>query len=974
MIGIVKQIKGLIGDTKGLKKQLIIKFLTVGLAPMLLISIVALWLSTNMATQMVSQNLEALKANKVVAIEEYGNTIVNQVLSASDDPNLAKNLTALTQAFNKVNSAILSQDPRQASQQISGMRQALSRYYTDEFLPTYREANNGDNVDVTALLNALSDTAIILQLAYIEKNPAPLGSKHEMFTSDLNIEYDAAHDLIHQSFKGYLEKFGYYDIFLVDTEGRVVYSVYKELDYATNLFSGPYANSGLGQAAQAAASLNNDNEFVLLDYAQYTPSYEAPASFIASPIYDSADGKPIRVGSLIYQMPLDAITRVMSENRGLGETGESYLVGQDYFLRSDAIKYPDSFSVNASFRNQRKVETESIRLGLNGESGVIETTNYYGEKVISGYTPVRFGSLNWALIAEIETSEAYGSVSQLTWFILLACLLAVAAISYIAVRASSRIVEPVEHMRMAMSSIATNTDFSKRVDISRDDEIGQSAKSLNALLESLETSIKETNIVVGAMANGDFSRRVESDFKGDLLVLKRGVNDSATAIEGAVKEVNSVVYALAQGDFNRQVTMDLKGELALLKTGVNTSSQAIADAMSNLSMLMDAMSRGDFKYRSQAVLVGEYANLASQADSAMQSIDMALTEIDTVMADVASGSLKARVSADLPGQLNEIKANLNGSLDEISKVFSETEQVLIALSEGKLYRRITHDFPGEFNTLKVSTNATASKLTEVVFEIQQAATTVHASTDDIAKGNSNLSARTETQASNLEQTAASMDEITTTVRHTATNASHANTIASEARSKAALGGEVVNQAVRAMEEINHASGRIADIIGVIDGIAFQTNLLALNAAVEAARAGEQGKGFAVVASEVRNLAGRSANAAKEIKNLIDDSVEKVKAGSELVSKSGKTLEEIISQVENVSSIVSEISTAADEQSLGINEVHRAVESLQLLTQQNTAMVEEAAAASEELGGQAKSLGDLMSFFETKDSTKTTNNT
>jgi len=824
MLAIVEQIKALFRKRNSLKPQLIIKFLAVGLAPTLLIIAVALWLSHSMATQMISQNLEALKANKVVAIEEYGNTIVNQVLSASDDPNLAKNLSALTRAFNQVSFSVLSQEPRQAREQISGMRQALFRYYSEEFLPTYQDANNGDNVDVSALLHALSDTAIILQLAYIENNPAPLGSKHEMFSSNLNLDYDRIHSLIHQSFKGYLEKFGYYDIFLVDTEGRVVYSVYKELDYATNLFSGPYANSGLGQAAQAVAKLNTTNEFVLLDYAQYTPSYEAPASFIASPIYDTTDDKTVRVGSLIYQMPLDAITRVMSENRGLGETGESYLVGQDKLLRSDAIKFPDTYSVNASFRNQRKVQTESVGLGLIGESGVIETINYHGEKVLSGYTPVKFGSLNWTLIAEIESSEAYSAVTQLTWFVALACVLAIAAISYVATRASDRIVAPIEHMQMAMSSIASNTNFSERVNIARDDEIGQSAQSLNALLESVETSIKETNAVVAAMANGDFAQRVESDFKGDLLGLKKGVNDSASAIEMAIKEVNSVVYALAQGDFNKHITIDLKGDLSLLKTGVNTSSQAIADAIANLSTLMTAMSKGDFKYRSQAVLVGEYANLASQADSAMQSIDIALSEIDTVMADVASGSLKARVTSELPGQLDEIKLNLNHSLAEISTVFSETEQVLTALSEGKLYPRITLDFPGEFNRLKVSTNATANKLTEVVFEIQQAASNVHTSTDDIAKANSDLSARTESQASNLEKTAASMDEITTTVKHTATNASHANTIASEARSKADLGGEVVNQAVEAMEAIKHASSRIADIIGVIDGIAFQTNL------------------------------------------------------------------------------------------------------------------------------------------------------
>jgi methyl-accepting chemotaxis protein len=970
MAKILDKINAVLGEENSLKKQLTIKFLVAGMVPLLLISIVALWLSNSMASQMISRNLEALKANKVVAIEKYSNTIVNQVLSASDDPNLATNLSVLTDAYEQVTTDVLDTDPALAQQEISRMRDALSRYYNNEFLPTYKDANNGDSVDVNVLLNSLSDTAVVLQYAYIETNPAALGSKHEMFSSTLNIDYDDMHDYIHQTFKGYLEKFGYYDIFLIDNNGNVVYSVYKELDYATNLFSGPYANSGLGKAAQSAATLNGTENYVLLDYAQYTPSYEAPASFIASPIYDNSSGSAVRMGTLIYQMPLDAITAVMSENRGLGETGESYLVGQDKRLRSDSIKSPEKYSVNGSFRNKLKVDSESVTLGLAGQTGTIKTTNYHGQDVVSGYIPVNFGSLQWALIAEIEISEAYAAITQLTFITIFVSLLVVIGIVYVALLVSSKIVEPVQQMQAAMARIADTTDFSERVNVEREDEIGHSAKSLNALLESVEMSIKETNQVVSAMAEGDFSQRVDSDFKGDLLTLKEGVNTSAEAIEGAIKEVNVVVDALAKGDFSQKVSLDLKGELALLKIGVNTSSTAIAEAILSISKLMDSMSNGDFKYRSHESLVGEYAALAEQADSAMNAIDSALSEIDAVMGDVASGRLSARVNAELPGQLSDIKTKFNDSLDEISGVFSETEDMLMALSEGKLYKRIENDFPGEFNALKVSANATASKLTEVVFEIQQAAATVHESTDDIAKGNSSLSARTETQASNLEETAASMDQITTTVKHTATNAGHANKIASEALNQAALGGKVVNEAAGAMAEINDASARIADIISVIDAIAFQTNLLALNAAVEAARAGEQGKGFAVVASEVRNLAGRSANAAKEIKHLIEDSVSKVKTGTELVSKSGRTLEDIISQVENVSSIVSEISSAAEEQSLGINEVHKAIESLQMLTQQNTAMVEEAAAASEELGSQAKGLGDLMDFFEASDSKQT----
>ena len=264
----------------------------------------------------------------------------------------------------------------------------------------------------------------------------------------------------------------------------------------------------------------------------------------------------------------------------------------------------------------------------------------------------------------------------------------------------------------------------------------------------------------------------------------------------------------------------------------------------------------------------------------------------------------------------------------------------------------------------MSTNETLQKLTEVVEEIKSTAVSVDTSSIEILQGNEELSNRTSTQAVNLDSTAVSMDEITATVRHTAESASHANTLSNDAKDSAVKGGEVLKQAVSAMDEINEASSKIADIISVIDGIAFQTNLLALNAAVEAARAGEQGRGFAVVASEVRNLAGRSANAAQEIKQLINDTVGKVTIGSELVVKSGNTLNEIIEQVEKVNNLVEEISNAANEQSVGVQTVHSSMESLKTVTQQNANMAEEGNAASRNLGSKASAMNKLMEFFET----------
>ncbi len=251
------------------------------------------------------------------------------------------------------------------------------------------------------------------------------------------------------------------------------------------------------------------------------------------------------------------------------------------------------------------------------------------------------------------------------------------------------------------------------------------------------------------------------------------------------------------------------------------------------------------------------------------------------------------------------------------------------------------------------------QLVALVAEVQKAAAEIQAGADEISKGNTNLSQRTEQQAASLEETASSMEEMTSTVKQTADNASQADKLAAATREQAEKGGTVVSSAVQAMSAINAASRKIADIIGVIDEIAFQTNLLALNAAVEAARAGEQGRGFAVVASEVRNLAGRSATAAKEIKVLIQDSVGKVGEGSKLVGQSGETLEEIIAAVKKLSAIVTEIAAASREQATGIEQVNKAVMQMDEATQQNAALVEQAAAASQAIAEQTQSLSNMV---------------
>lgn len=347
-----------------------------------------------------------------------------------------------------------------------------------------------------------------------------------------------------------------------------------------------------------------------------------------------------------------------------------------------------------------------------------------------------------------------------------------------------------------------------------------------------------------------------------------------------------------------------------------------------------------------------------------QEVAVEVEIADIVEAAAVNGDFSKRAKLDgKEGFTLGLCEGINQLMSSNEKGLADVVRVLGALARGDLSETINDDYRGTLGQLKDDCNLTGERLSEIVMQIKDSVGLINTASQEIAAGNNNLSSRTEQQAASLEETASSMEELTGTVKQNAENAKQANQLAIGASDIAVKGGGVVAEVVSTMSEINNSAKKIVDIISVIDGIAFQTNILALNAAVEAARAGEQGRGFAVVASEVRNLAQRSAAAAKEIKTLIGDSVLKVELGSRLVDDAGRTMQEVVSAVKRVTDIMSEISAASAEQSSGIEQVNQAVVQMDENTQQNAALVEEAAAAAESLEEQAGSLADAIAVFK-----------
>ncbi|MDH5471416.1 MAG: methyl-accepting chemotaxis protein [Gammaproteobacteria bacterium] len=511
----------------------------------------------------------------------------------------------------------------------------------------------------------------------------------------------------------------------------------------------------------------------------------------------------------------------------------------------------------------------------------------------------------------------------------------------------------------------SNGNFARNINIKRIDEIGDLMRALKVMQIKMGFDVNDTRQRGNDMArikvalDNVNSCVMMADNRGDIIYMNK-------AVLGMMKNAEA------------EIRTDLPNFDADKLVGANFDSfhkkpehqrQLIASLKTSYETRLVIGGR-TFDLAANPVVNEKGERLGTAVEWVDRTAEVAVEkEVESIVQAARDGDLDQRISMEgKEGFFKQLAEGINKLIETVAESFEDVAFVMESMSKGDLTNSITKDYTGTYGVVKDSINATIAKLQEVVGKIRESSEFIRNSSEEISAGNNNLSQRAEEQASTLEETASSMEELTSTVKNNADNAVQANQLASGARDLAEKGGNVVKQAVEAMNEITASSNKIAEIIGVIDEIAFQTNLLALNASVEAARAGEQGRGFAVVATEVRNLAQRSATAAKEIKDLISDSGEKVEAGGKLVNESGVTLNEIVDSVKKVGDIISEIAAASQEQSAGIEQVNKAVTQMDEITQQNAALAEEASASSESSLHKATEMNNLVSFFRVDAST------
>ncbi len=851
------------------------------------------------------KKLSAVRETKRAAVERYFFNISKQIVTFSEDQMVVDAMRDFRKAFRDFRS-----ENNIESDSLTEMESDLRSYYANDFSNRYAEENDGDLPNVRALMGGLDDDSLALQYHYISDNLHPLGDKHLLDAPNDKSNYSRIHNRIHPIIRNYLLSFDYYDIFLVDPEsGDIVYSVFKELDYSTSLIDGPYSNTNFARAFDQAKEAKNANDIAWVDYEKYGPSYEAPASFISSPIMDGEE----LVGVAIFQMPIDRLNTIMEERTGLGETGETYLVGPDLLMRSNSYLDPINHNVVTSFKHPEngKVDTEASRKALAGERGEQVVIDYNGNPVLSSFSPLEIHGITWALLAEIDVAEAFAPKNAAGGYFF------------------EKYVEAYGYYDLFLF----NPDGYCYFTVAREADYQTNLLTGEYSSSNLGKVVSQA-IRTQSFAFADFESYAPSNNEPAAFIAQpttsNGKIETVVALQLPIGSINEIMQERTGMGQTGETYLVGPDNLMRSDSYLDPTNHTVAASFANPSMgkVDTDATRAAFNDEVGRKIVIDYNGnpvLSSYAPISIAGTKWAImAEIDE--AEVLNNSVAART---LKNRVLQIGA--------IAGIFTLAAIIFSTISIRQLVRYL---------------KATIEGLAEGSSRITLASEQSSEASKDLADSSA-------THASSLEETSATMEEITSMTKSNASSSKEAESLMKETFDCSHEADASMRELVQSMDEISKASEETKDIVNTIDEIAFQTNILALNAAVEAARAGEAGAGFSVVADEVRGLALRATHAASETATKIDSTLSKIEDGKRVMENSNNDVSSLTSKTEQAHNLIQEINKATQEQTQGIEQINSSISQMDQAVQRSAAISEETSGAAIELNKQAQDLNLII---------------
>jgi len=797
------------------------KLLIVSLLSLLTLAVIITTISVQDATDALVKaeinKLKVLNSAKRGEVSNYFDSLKGLLTSLANHKGTKESFLAFENGFYKLQDELKLNIPQ--------IKNALKKDFEKNYLNdvNYEMPNSAQRRQISDYLPK-DNNALVAQYIFITDNSSNLGEKNNMtFNNKYDSTYMQAHKKYHQSYDKFLSSFELYDIFMVDLKGNLIYTDFKEKDYATNLHSGVYSNTGIARVFKKALTIN-ESELAFDDFAPYEPSYNSAASFIATPIYING----VKKGVLIFQMPVDRINSIMSLNgaykeAGLGDSGETYLIGMDYKMRNNSRftkdiknKVVQDLGSTIGVWEIKTASTHAVIKGINNNGSWI-IDDYRGISVLSVYDTINlYNQTKWVIVAEIDEDEALQPAIDLRNIVIISSIFVLIIVLFILVFfINNSVIQPLNTFQNGLMDffkyLNKESEEVPQLDDSSSNEIGKMAKVINENIGITKKSLEEDKQVI--------------------------------------EQVVQVLGEFEQGDLSQRVTL--------------------------------------------------------------QTHNPALSQLTTL--------------------LNQMGANMESHINNILNVLEEYSNY------NYLKKVDTSGIKEHLLKLANGINSLDSAITQMLIENKQNGLTLKSKSDNLLTNVELLNTSSTDAAASLEETAAALEEITSTIISNSDNITEMSTFANKVTDAASTGEDETNKTMSAMDEINEQVTAINDSIGVIDQIAFQTNILSLNAAVEAATAGEAGKGFAVVAQEVRSLASRSADAAREIKLIVENATVKANAGKDIASNMLHSYQNLNENIDKTINLIKDVDIASKEQQMGIEQINNAVTQLDQQTQQNAAV-------------------------------------